>query len=401
MAEAAPAASESMNPNVEVGAEANVSVGGGSQVTFDDIERITQDEADAKAKKPRIVKEVSGQDPSASKPKAVAKAETETEDDADADPTTDKPDQPKPVSKAKAYKLKIGEALSDVPSDAVVSIPINKKMTEVPLADLISEFNGKTEWHRRMSEADTVKSEFTAKEAKINSLVGNLVQRAVTDKDPDAAFDFLAEMTKQDPVEMKSNILRQQFEALLPVFEMSADERQTWFEDQKRNWRDKLHAGRDKAIKAEETTRQETAKRQQVMQEYGIDEVRYTHVEKLVHDHLKKVDKTFDGKVTQDQIVYADRRIMAHDVIGETIPALVNRPDFGKIESDIMRELLHHPELTREQLATLLTETFGSNDKGLRKIGSKVARSATASQAETPQDSRPRKQKEATFFDDL
>lgn len=408
MAEAA-AASEStgVNPNIEVGAESTVTAGGGSQVTFEDIERITEQEADEKARgKPKLVKEqkapkdeVEGVDPSASKDKKAAKAAAESEGEEDETPEkAAKPAAPKGV---KTHKLKIGDQLQDIAGDATFTIPVNGKKVEVPLQDLVNDYNGKTEWHRRMSEADQIKTDFTAKEQKINSLVGNLVERAVTQKDPDAAFDFLAEMTKQDPVEMKSNILRQQFEALLPVFEMTEQERTTWFEDQKRGWRDKLHTNRTKAIQAEESAKQEQAKRQEVMQQFGIDDERYGHVEKLVHDHLKAHDPKFDGKVTQEQIIYADRRIMAYDVIEDTIPDLVNRPDFGNIEKDIMRELLSHPELTREQLAKQLTAVFGSGDKGLRKLGSKVARSATASQSEAPQDARPRQSKEVTFFDDL
>lgn len=399
MAEAATAAapeSTGVNPNVEVGPEQTVTAGGNSQISFEDMERVTDQEIREKAQaaaKPRLLKKPDkAADPAGDQPEPK-----ETEQKADGTPEKPAADKPK----AKVHKLKVGEALSDIPGDATFTIPVNGKKVEVPLQELVNDYNGRTEWHKRMSEADQKSKDADHKVGKIESLVGNLVERAVTNKDPDAAFDFLAEMTKQDPVEMKSSILRQQFEALLPVFEMSEQERATWFEDQKRGWRDKLHSSRERAIKAEETSRQEKANRQQVMQQFGIDDARYSEVEGLVAAHLKKHDPKFDGKVTQEQIVYADRRIMAHDVIEDTIPDLVNRPDFGKIEADIMRELLSHPELTREQLAKQLTTVFGKDDKGLRKIGQKVARSATASQSEAPQESRSKPSNEATFFEDL
>lgn len=401
MAEAAAAAapeSTGVNPNVEVGPEQTVTAGGNSQISFEDMERVTDQEIREKAQKPKLVKEQKA-------PKEAKGVDAPDPKDAKAKPAGDETEKPAadkaPVSKAKVHKLKVGEALSDIPGDATFTIPVNGKKVEVPLQELVNDYNGRTEWHKRMSEADQKSKDADSKVGKIESLVGNLVERAVTNKDPDAAFDFLAEMTKQDPVEMKSNILRQQFEALLPVFEMTEAERATWFEDQKRGWRDKLHSSRERAAQAVEQEKQDKANRQQVMQQFGIDDARYSEVETLVAAHLKKVDPKFNGKVTQEQIVYADRRFMAHDVIEDTIPDLVNRPDFGKIEADIMRELLSHPELTREQLAKQLTTVFGSDDKGLRKIGQKVARSATASQSEAPQESRAKPSNEATFFEDL
>jgi len=392
-----------INPNVEVGAEkGGVNTGAGSSATFEDFERITDEIESEKKKKPKVEK-VEAKAPAESKdktePKDAKKAKAVAAEVGDDGEIKDKADKPKPAPGFKNHKVRVGDKEMDLAGDATFTIPVNGEKVEVPLQDLVNDYNGKTEWRKRIADVGQKEKVFSEEKTKLNSLIKNVHDQALTD--PDAAFDFLAEMTKKDPVELKHSMLKAQYDALLPVFEMDERERHAWFEDQRRNWRDKLHDRRTKSVQDTEKAEAQTRERAKVMQDYGLNEDRYSSAEKAVHDYLKKVDPDFDGKVTKDQVLYADRKFMAMDVIEEVLPNLVNDDRFELILGDIVTDLLRHPQLTPEKLAKQLTAIFGDDKKALKNVAKRVARSATASHAEEPSESRVRKNSEPMFFDDL
>jgi len=395
------AAATSVNPNVEVGAEkGEVKSGAGSSATFEDFERIT-DEIDAEKKKKPKAEKVEAKAPSEPKAKPDPKeAKTPKDAAAESDDTgeiKDKADKPKPGFKN--HKVRVGDKEMDLAGDATFTIPVNGEKVEVPLQDLVNDYNGKTEWRKRIADVGQKEKSFGEEKSRLNSLIKNVHDQALTD--PDAAFDFLAEMTKKDPVELKHSMLKAQYDALLPVFEMDERERHAWFEDQRRNWRDKLHDRRTKSVQDTEMAEVQAQERAKIMQDYGLNEERYTLAETRVREYLTKEDPEFDGKVSKDQVLYADRKFMAMDVIEEVRPDLVNDDRFELILGDIVTDLLRHPQLTPEKLAKQLIAIFGDDNKALKNVAKRVARSATASHAEEPSESRARTNKEPMFFDDL
>lgn len=399
------AATEStgVNPNVEVGDEPTISTGAGSQLTFDDLERVTAEEdrkpkPKPKPKEEKPLKEAAWNPDDAPDPKDQREPKEEKEPKPkDKEPQAAQPKEGQP--KPKIHKLKIGDQIMDVAGDATFTIPVAGKKEEVPLQDLVNDYNGRTEWHRRFSEVDVREKEFSKQKESLDKLVSNVYEKVQTD--PDAAFDFLAEMTKQDPIAMKEGMLRSQIEALLPLAAMSEEEREAYIKDQVRNWRDKLHESRTKSYETEQKADEEALAKQQLMDIHGIDEARYAKAEQVARDFLTKQHPEFDGAVTKEQVLYVDRKLMAWDVINNTVPHLVNHARYDSIVEDVVTDLLRHPELTPETLAKQLSEVFGEEDKALKNLGRKAATTATASHAEAPADSRPRQEHSATFFDDM
>lgn len=397
--------SSGVNPNVEVGDEKVLNKGGASEATFEDFERM-HDEADkdkrakaaTKKKDAKAAKDADAEPKEPAEKGGDGKTPKEPKDDKPEKVAADKT-EPKPKG-IKVHKLKIGDAESDLPGDATMTIPVDGKMVAVPVQELVNDYNGRTEHSKHIAAAKAERKEIETTRTNLNTMAKNLYEKASAD--PEAGFDFLAELTKQDPVALKEKILRENLKQYAPLFAMDEVTREAAIKDYVRDWRDKAHDARGKADAAAQAEAAAKAERTESMKAYGIDDDRYGELEKIVHDHLKKVDKDFDGKVTKDQIIFADRRLMAVEVIEDVMPSLVNHAQYATILEDITSDLLRHPDLDREKLGKSLLTVFGKDDKALREVGRREQRSATVSRSAEPADRRPSQSKaEPVFFEDL
>lgn len=399
--------SAGVNPNVEVGDEPSISAGGGSNISFDDIDRVTSEKPAKPKKEAKPAKEAKPDDTDPyvdgdakdetdgrdKKPKAKEGGDADAKETKEAKAATDAP-------KAKVHKVKVGDTEMDLAGDATLTIPINGKKEAVPLQDLINEYNGKTEWSRRFSDIDKRDKEVKSQSESLNSLAKNLYEKS--QEDPEAGFDFLAEMTKQDPVEVKEKVLRQQIADILPLAEMSDEEREQFIEDKKRDWRDKSHASRTKALEDAQASEVEQAEQQKIFEEFGIDADRHAQAKETATNFLKANDPNFDGKISKEQIVYVDRKLLAFDVIETSAPHLKDHKDFEDIVEDMVQDLCRHPQMTSAQLSKLLVEVYGKEDESLRNLAKKRAKTATLAGDDEPEASRQIPNASgAVFFDDM
>ncbi len=403
MTEAAATASTGINPNVPVGAESETQSKANSSVSFDDV----ADQPVEKKPKPKLVKEEKGEE---SKVRGKNKEEgTSFEDAADepkkkAEPKAkeaakdDKAAAEKP-RKAKVHKIKAGDSTIDLPGDALVTVTVDGKDEEMTFDDFRSQVSGRVNWDRKNNELHRERQGFVKEKEQLNGLVKNLFEKA-TSGDPESAWDFLAEISKQDAAKLKIGILRKQFEEMAPLFEMSADERERWFKERELDWRDKAHVNREKSDKEREALAAQEAERAQVSERYGIDEDTWIARTKMVHEYLGRVDPKFDGKVTPDQVLWADRHVMALEEIAKTVPHLEKHEKFDSIVSDIVQNLIRHPEMTRAKLASLLTDVWAEDkDKGLKNLARKAAKSADVS--EPVRSTSKSTSRDPVNFDDL
>jgi hypothetical protein len=263
--------------------------------------------------------------------------------------------------------------------------------------EALNRVSGETDYRTKAGRLGEERKAFETQRDGMNTMVADLYARV--QKDPDAAFDFLADMTKQDPIALKAKMLDQTIEQGKLFRDMSDADIEVWKQDQIRDMRDKHYNSRVEADKQRETKRAADAERQHVVETFGIDDDRYKRAEKMVRTFFEKNTKDYDGKVTPEQIVHADRHMMALEAIHEAVPHLENHKDYDKIVSDIVPDLIRNPATTRAQLAKTLTEVFGAEDKeGLKKLGRKASENAKAAT-----DQRPRKDpsKEPLSFDDI
>jgi hypothetical protein len=403
--------SDSVNPNVEVGAEATITSKSNSSISFDELDQLDDQ---PKAKKPPAEKKAEPKEkaePKKSESKPVAKkAEADAEDD-DEEPKAkesgaavkkggedDKPASKEDEEKAKkprSYKFKVGEETHAIPADHPVPVQVNGKKEDVPLQELINSYSGKVHYDREFSKLDVERKAHVQQVEQMNTMVKDLYERA--SKNPEDAYDFLAELTNKDPIELKEQILRSQWDAMRHLAELPEEEREEWFKDQVRTWKDRRYATRDEA---EKKKRDDNAKAQhlaQVRDHFGIDEEAYGEAERVAAKYLN------GEKPTPQQVIYADRYMTALDAVKEAVPHLEHHKNFGSIVEDIVQEMLRHPKLYgKERLHTLLRETFpAAGDETLEKLAGKVKKAADIDGEEQPKSRQSARKSEAVTFDDL
>lgn len=394
-------AAENVNPNVSVGAESKVESRANAITSFDQLDDANVPGPGEKSKEVRKKDDKpaeSGKGKSDPKPKekAADKDDGDTDeggDDAKAAKKAEaKPDkeaaktEPKPA-KPKVHKYRHGDQTLEISSESVFTLPADGKNVEVTFAELRDNFTGKVHWDRRNNDLHKRETEHNKQVETLNSHIKGLMERA--SKDPEDAYDWLAELTKQDPVEFKTNMARQQINHVvallkeelgieLPAHAERAIER--YLDQQKLTWREKRvsRVEKQREVESKQTEAQKHAS--QVKEQYGISDEDYSQAENYVGKYIKEQLKE-DRAPTLQEVVYADRQIMALQVIREDLPELEKHGDFAKIVHDIVRDLVETPAMTRDQLRQTLQEVFGEDNSRLQRLSRKAQERAQADSA--------------------
>jgi len=406
--------SESGNPNVAVGAEPTIASKANSAVSFSDLEDMEESEARAKREAPAKKAKAEPKEKAEPKRKSEAKEIDEVDDEGEeeeskadgkkakaVDEKTEgeepkaKGEDEKPKAKTKVHKFKSaeGEELK-VSGDFITTVPVDGKDEEVTLQELKSAYSGKVNWDRKYAELDREKKGHTQSVQQLNSTVEDLFKRS--QENPEDAYDFLAELTGQDAVGLKEKLVRQQWEAMKHLAEMGEDEREEWFKDQVRGWRDRKYERREETEKKTKAEAEHAQKLRQAKEEYGISDEHYAEAERLARKHL-------GGETpTPEQVIYAERHITALDTIRSVVPHLEKHEKFGSIVNDIVQEMLRHPKLLgTDRLAAMLKETFPEEDRALSNLAKKAKRAADFDGDDAPRGRESGKKSEAILWDDL
>lgn len=401
-----------INPNVPVGAEKGSESRANSVTTFDQVEEVMDAQKPQKgSRKPAERKDqradgdedesgASRKDDVADKaPKKPARKDDDKEgaDTGDKDGAKDKKDGERPPAKPKVHKLRSGDKELDVSGDSVVRVPVDGKHEEVSFQDLVNEYSGKKYAERKISEVTRREKEHTEKVTRLNGVVEDLFKRA--ESDPDDALDWLAEMSGKDAVDMRDKMLRQQYEAMKPIFDMTDDERERFFQDRMRDSRDRVHQRREKARADKEAAERYQGEVTSAKQRYGIDDDAFTKAEDLALKFLQSQQGYKGEKPSVEQVVGAQRYVMVRELIDELVPHLAKHSRFGDIVRDVHAEALKHPELNRDKLGKLLKDTFGEDNETLRKVARKANAQADRDDTRQARTSDSSKKQPLTFDD--
>lgn len=399
--------------NTNVTTDAKASFGAGSEASFSDLEAITdriskkpKAEAKPEAKEKPEAKperkeasenreskdkgETSAQRKDA-KPKAEAKTEARGEKDQKAEPEN------KP---AKRYKAKDGDADVELSGGLVFKVPVNGVDEDVSLEDLRSNYSGKVYYDKKLSEVDRQRKDVETQRGEIQKLVGTLYDKVTKEQNGEAAFDFLAELTKQDPVVLKMNVLKQQYEQMKPLFEMDEAQRNEWFKQRELAFREGAIKAKESRFAESEAETQRATQLSATQEKYGIDPERYDAVESQVKAYLEKTGQKIE--VTPEHVVWAERTDVALQAIKAAAPHLEQHAEFDSIVQDIVSDLVKHPHLKLSDAERILRDTFGQpEDKAAQRLSRKAAEADGVGAREVPRQQQKPADKKPLFFEDV
>ena len=166
---------QNINPNVAVGEESNSESKIGEMTSFDQLDRITDDQikSDVKnvtsepvVKDPEVLEPAKGQEVGAA-PKDQEVDAAPKDDPKTHDPESDKNIEPKMGIDPEAIKpiqLSHGEHKYDILPTAELPIKVDGEKTSVSLQDLMSNYAGKVAYDKRFNDLNKERQQFKSEE---------------------------------------------------------------------------------------------------------------------------------------------------------------------------------------------------------------------------------------------
>jgi hypothetical protein len=393
--------------NQEVGDEGHVSTGGA--VSFRDLEQFTP------VDKPKKREYVPAKDekPKAAAPKKEAKDETPEGDDG-VDPLEgdDEPKKPqaegkkeakaeKPsAGKGKTFKFSHGESQIDLHSDAVVEIPFDGGKAQVSLQELANSYNGQQLVTKKVAEADLAKKRADETFTQLNSRVKDLYERS--QKDPEEAFDFLAELSGKDPIEFRVARMRQDRAKALEIAQMSDEEFETHVRESTLAAREKRLERKGEVEKRSQEQQEQAQKTAATREKFGLSDDDWQSAHKAASDYMREAG--MEGEPTPEQVVYAQRWTTLRSRVESELAAIAERDDFGDILNDTTEHLLKYPGLSIDKALRDMSEVYGVKPKtsSAQSLSRRVDSNSRISGEGSIRDRQsPKQESEASFFSDL
>jgi hypothetical protein len=359
--------SENINPNVEVQEEARAESKIGEMTSFEQLDRITDDQISGDKQRRREERQAA-KEAKAEKMEADKTQEDDlpkpqgTEADAEITPTLGiDPESMKPI------KLTYGEESYEILPTASVPVKIDGEKDAVPLQDLINNYSGKVAWDKRFNELNQEKQQFktelrkfqeekTFVDDKINSFF-NLSQ-----EDPIKAFDYLCEFSGKDPIDFQKNFrenLVQKFEEYYNMDSLSR--REFDLSERERYLESKRQAETDKAER-ERSLREEKTRIQSTLEQFAIDDNTY-------HDVRSELSKAApDAKIEPMHVIRYQRALMAQEVVREVRPDKAEDP---AVIGELAAVLVQNPTFNESDLRDILSEIWKDEPSQASKLLSK------------------------------
>ena len=403
-----------VNPNVDVGAEEQVGVKGGENLSFDELEsaldaKSTQEEE--KPEKPEDTSPTNEDTTQAEEPEEEETPPDKKEDDQEPEKVS-VPDETR--QEVRTVKTKYDGEEMELYGDLTIPTKVAGKTEQVALSELMDNYSGKVDYNRKYGELGSQKAdlqkqvdEHTSQVEEMQNLVGQMLE--ATQDNPLKLFDVISEIHDVDPVKLKMEAIRSQVQAVAGIAKMDDTERERWFKEQELKFREEHLTSKENRGNAQKATEAQRSHESQVREQYHVNDESYSQAYELTKNY--KEDQNLEGKPTPEEVVQVHRHLMAEDAI------LATRKDWAEElqqGNNADRETLSHyvsqlrdialknPEFDQADLEDIINNSVGvaSQQSSAQNLGRKVMKTQPAPK-ENVSGMKGRKSKKPITFDDL
>lgn len=377
--------SEQINPNVDVKEEARVESKIGEMTSFEQLDRITDEQIKSNKQKKKEERKAPPEEPKAKEevPKEEELPKHQgTEADAEIVPKMGiDPEAIRPI------KLTYGEESYEILPSAQVPVKVDGEKGSVALQDLINSYSGKIAYDKRFNELNQEKQKFKQEERKFQqekAFVDDKINKFydLSQQDPIKAFDFLCEISGKDPIEFQKNFrenLVKKFEEYYNLDsigrrEFDLTERERYLESKKQAETEKRE--REKAI------REEQARIQDTLHKYSLDQDTYFDV----RDELVKAAPNVE--IEPMHVIRYQRAIMAQKIVQEVRP---DKAEDAQVLGELAAVLVQNPGFTEKDVREILTEVWKDEPSQASKT---LSKKVLKTQAQAKVDQKTKRSKE-------
>lgn len=330
--------------------------------------------------------------------KEAKKEKEESFDDEDSEEEEEfKPLEEQPINEkkedkeSKKLRMRMGNELFNVDSDATFKIKVDGEMTDVTTQELINNYAGKTAWDKKFTEIGKEKKnlefEKTALTKQKETLQNHLNEALGPIKDPSKnpidSLLYLVEMSGEDPYAAYRRIMEANLDELGTLMDMGETERELYFHKKK----DELHGNvakkRQEKIGKEQAFNQAVQKVDSLRQTYNVTEDGFVDASEELESIYK--DSGLDtNSITDEAIVdyaslkphitkvkeliepYEDN--ISEGKYGDVVAELSRYLRDGKADEATVKNILKRNFSVEEDVKELNTKVYQKGQKAPSKI---------------------------------
>lgn len=280
----------------------------------------------------------------------------------------------------KKLRMRMGDELFNVDSNATFKVKIDGEQTDVPLQELINNYSGKTAWDKKFTEIGKEKKALEANSQKLQQRVEYLnkhvgeFNKLMTDPNanPMDAMLLAVEMAQGNPYTTYRRFMEANLDELGKLLDMSETERELYFHKKKDEFETTIAKKRESARKEEETFNQVFQKVEQLRKSYNVSEDEFVDASEEL-EALYKEAKLDPKQISEEDIVeYASLKphIAKVKTLIQKYEENISEKKYGDVVSNLSRQL-RDGELDEKQIAELLKRNFSVEDD-VKELNTKV-----------------------------
>lgn len=366
----------------------------------DDLKVIKDSKRDSEGKE---IKE----DKKASKDEADEEEEEDSDEEGEVEEKKEEEGkEEKPKKDSKKLRMRMGDELYNVDSDASVKVKVDGELTDVPLQELINNFSGKTAWDKKFTELGKEKKSLEIEKSQIMSQKQELsehVKKAIAPlKDPNGnpldSLMYLVEMSGEDPYTAYRRIMESNLEEISNLMDMTETERELHFHKKKDELHSSIARKRQEAQQKEQAFNQVVQKVDQLRQSFNVSEDDFVDASEELERIYSEANLDVKG-ITEESIVdYASLRPhittvkelvapyednISEQKYGEVVATLSRHLRDGKTDVETVKQILKRNYSVEEDVKDLNTKIY---QKQGMKPKSKVSKESESVSTETFDD---------------
>lgn len=380
----------------------------GKEKVKDDLKVIKDSQLDHEGKviKDKEEKEESDEEEESEEEEEEKEEDKEEDEEESEEKEEEKEKEEKAKSDAKKLRMRMGDELFNVNSDATFKVKVDGELQEVPIQELINNYAGKTAWDKKFTEIGKEKKAlekevqmFSAKQQKLNSIVQEVVSNLEdAEKNPMDALLYLVEMSGKDPYNSYRRMMEANLDELANIMDMTETERELYFHKKK----DELHSSvakkRQEVQLREQRFNQAVQKVDQLRQSFNVSEDDFVDASEELESIYEEAGLDVNN-ITEEVIVdYASLRPhiskvkeliapyednISEQKYGDVVANLSRYLRDGKADEAAIKEILKRNYSVEEDVKELNSKVY---QKAGKKPASKVSDKAKSDKLETFDD---------------
>jgi hypothetical protein len=344
----------------------------------EDLKVIKDSQADADGK---VIKEDKEEEEEESEEEEEEESEEEEEkEDKKEEEKEEKPKEDKEKKETKKLRIRMGEELFNIDSDATFKVKVDGETQEVTAQELINNYSGKTAWDKKFTEIgkekkalEFEKSNLTKEKQTLSTHLKNALA-PLEDKEgnPLDSLMYLVEMSGKDPYNAYRRVMEANLDELGKLLDMTETERELYFHKKKDELYDGISKKRQERQQEEQTFNQVRQKVDSLRQTYKVSEEQFVDASEELEEIYKSSGLDVNDLDYEAVVDYASLKphIAVVKELVEPYEDNISEVKYGDVVAELSRKL-RDGSLDKAAIQEVLKRNF-SVEEEVKELNTKV-----------------------------